>query len=298
VAGRTWTLHYTSRPAFDDFARGRLVPLLLLVPLATSMLLAGISWLQVRARRTAEALARAGAHNAQLVEELQDTARRKDEFLAMLGHELRNPLAPIVSAVNALQHGVPAARTQQLHAVIARQARQLTRLVDDLLEASRISTGRLALQPQPMLLADAVASAVEALQPQLLRRRQAVRVLHEGTPTPLRGDPARLSQVVANLLHNASKFSPEGSEIVLRVDERPHEAQLQVSDRGEGIAPALLPHLFDLFVQGSPRDGHGGLGIGLALVRQVVALHGGKVQAASGGPGRGATFTVTLPRSA
>lgn len=297
LAGRTWTLRFASRPLFDDFARARLVPLLVLVPLAASALLAGISLLQVRARRTAEALARAGAHNAQLVDELQDTARRKDEFLAMLGHELRNPLAPIVSAVDVLQHGVPPARMAQLHAVIARQSRQLTRLVDDLLEASRISTGRLALQPQAMHIGDAVTSAVEALQPLLGRRRQSLRLEHHGTPAPMRGDPARLSQVLINLLHNASKFSPEGAEIVLRVDERPHEVQLQVSDTGRGIDPALMPRLFDLFVQGAAQDGHGGLGIGLALVRQVVALHGGKVHAASAGPGRGASFTVTLPRS-
>lgn len=297
VAGRTWLLRFASRPRFDNFARARLMPLLLLVPLAASALLAGISLLQVRQRRTAEALARAGANNARLVEELQDTARRKDEFLAMLGHELRNPLAPIVSAVDALQRGLPPARAAQLHAVLGRQARQLTRLVDDLLEASRISTGRLALQPQPMRIGDAAASAVEALQPRLERRRQRLRLEHRGAPAALLGDPARLSQVVANLLHNASKFSPDGAEIVLRIDEHPHEVQLQVSDPGEGIAPGLLPRLFDLFVQGAPQDGHGGLGIGLALVRQVVALHGGKVQAASDGPGHGATFTVTLPRS-
>jgi signal transduction histidine kinase len=185
----------------------------------------------------------------------------------------------------------------QLHAVLARQSRQLTRLVDDLLEASRISTGRLALQPQPMHIGDAVTGAVEALQPQLDRRRQTLRLAHHGTPAPLLGDPARLSQVVANLVHNASKFSPDGAEIALRVDEHAHEVRLQVCDPGEGIAPKLMPHLFDLFVQGSTRDGHGGLGIGLALVRQVVALHGGKVHAASDGPGRGATFTVTLPRT-
>jgi signal transduction histidine kinase len=298
VAGRTWMLRFVSLPRFDDFARSRLTPLLLLVPLATSALLAGISLLQVRARRTAEQLARAGAHNARLVGELQETARRKDEFLAMLGHELRNPLAPIVSAIGVLQRGVGPARVAQLQAVIARQARQLTRLVDDLLEAPRISTGRLALQPQPMLFGDAVASAVEALQPTLQQRRQTLRQEQHGTPAPLLGDPARLAQVVTNLLHNASKFSPDGAELHLRVDEHPHEVQLRVSDPGQGIAPGLMPHLFDLFVQGSPQDGHGGLGIGLALVRQVVALHGGKVQAESAGPGCGATFTVTLPRGA
>jgi signal transduction histidine kinase len=267
------------------------------VPLAASALLAGISLLQVRARRSAEALARAGAHNARLVGELQENARHKDEFLAMLGHELRNPLAPIVSAVGVLQRGVPEARVAALHEVIARQARQLTRLVNDLLEASRISTGRLALQPQPMQLGDAVASAVEALQPMLQRRGQQVQVQVDGTPAPLLGDPVRLAQVVSNLLHNASKFSPDGATIGVQLHERPHEVRLQVSDSGEGIDAALMPRLFDLFVQGSPQDGHGGLGIGLALVRQVVTLHGGTVHAASAGRGQGATFTVTLPRS-
>jgi signal transduction histidine kinase len=297
VAGREWLVRFESRPEFDALSPSRFTPLLLAAALLASGLLAGISWLQVRARRAAELLADAALRNASLYDELALAARRKDEFLAMLGHELRNPLAPIVSSAAALQRGVAPERAQRLHEIIARQARQLTHLVNDLLEASRITTGRIAIKPVPTSAEEAVRNACEALQPVLQQRGQALQVEREGQPAPLQGDPARIAQVLVNLLHNASKFSPEGGTIVLRVEERPDEVAFEVSDRGVGLSSEALAEVFELFVQaGEPDARHGGLGIGLALVRRVVELHGGSVRAHSDGAGAGATFTVTLPR--
>jgi signal transduction histidine kinase len=297
VAGREWLVRFESRPEFDALSPSRFAPLLLAAALLASVLLAGISLLQVRARRAAELLAEVALRNASLYDELALAARRKDEFLAMLGHELRNPLAPIVSSVAVLQRGVPPERAQRLHEIIARQARQLTHLVNDLLEASRITTGRIAIKPVSTTAEEAVRNATEALQPVLQQHGQHLQVERQGTPAPLQGDPARIAQVLVNLLHNASKFSPDGATIVLRVDERPHEVVFEVVDPGVGLSPEALSQVFELFVQaGGPDDRHGGLGIGLALVRRVVELHGGTVTARSDGLGRGAAFTVTLPR--
>jgi two-component system CheB/CheR fusion protein len=232
--------------------------------------------------------------------ELREAARRKDEFLAMLSHELRNPLAPIATSVNALRRGVSGERAETLHRIIERQARHLTHLVDDLLDATRIATGRIVLRPEPMWLADAVRAALDTLAPQLAERGQEVRVHSAGTPQPLVADPTRLTQILVNLLHNASKFSEPGAPIELHTDEQSDAVVIQVIDQGAGIEPAALPRLFDLFVQGSDTldRSQGGLGIGLALVKGLAALHGGTVEAASAGRGRGASFTVRLPRSA
>jgi len=300
VAGRPWLLRYASRPEFELLSRLRFAGLLFGVPLASSLLLAGISWLQVRARRAALELAHAGLRNARLVDELREQDQRKNEFLAMLGHELRNPLAPIVTSVHALKKGVGTERAVRLHDIIERQARQLTHLVNDLLEASRISTGRIHIKPQTMWLDDALRSASEAMHPELQQRQQTLHVHRSGQAQPLQVDPTRLAQVLANLLHNASKFSPDGAAIELRVDEQDDSVTLQVIDPGRGIAPQALGRLFDLFVQADrPQDlQHGGLGIGLALVQRIVELHGGRVQAHSAGLGEGATFTVWLPRAA
>ncbi len=298
VAGRPWRVQFFSGPSFNRLSDRRLIPLLVLVSVGSSLLLAGITALQVHARRSAEQLAVAAVHNARLFDELREATRRKDEFLAMLGHELRNPLAPVVTAVNALKRGLPPERAQRLYEVIERQSRQLTHLVNDLLEASRISTGRIVLQPTAMWMDAAVRSACEAVQPELHRRAQVLDTERRGTAAPLRADPTRLAQVIANLLHNASKFSPQGATIRLMVDEEPDHVLLQVVDRGRGIATDALPRLFELFEQAGERgpDLQGGLGIGLALVKRLVELHGGWVRADSEGPGRGAVFTVWLPR--
>jgi len=231
---------------------------------------------------------------------LREQSRRKDEFLAMLGHELRNPLAPVVTAASALKRGVAPERAQRLYDVIERQSLQLTHLVNDLLDASRLTTGRIQIRPREVWAADVVRSAVEALEPELQRRGQQLELQHHGEARALQADPARLSQVLVNLLHNASKFSPDGGRIELHVNEQPQQLVVQVRDQGCGMAPELLTQVFGLFVQG-PESAHrtrGGLGIGLALVQRLAQMHGGDVQAHSDGPGRGAVFTLRLPRDA
>jgi signal transduction histidine kinase len=296
VAGREWLVRFSSRPEFDARSPLRFAPLLLFAAIGVSGLLAGISLLQVRAREAAETLAEAALRNAHLYEELAEAGRRKDEFLAMLGHELRNPLAPIVSGVAALQRGVAPERATRLHEVIARQAAQLTRLVNDLLEASRITTGRIAIQRATMQADESVQRAVEAMQPQLQQRGQTLTIERRGTPAPLHGDAARIAQVLVNLLHNASKFSADGATLTLRIDEQPEGVSFDVIDPGIGLAPHALSRVFELFVQGAGDDGHGGLGVGLALVRRLVELHGGRVSAHSDGLGQGTHFMVWLPR--
>lgn len=298
VPGRQWLVRFASRSDFDTLSPKRLAPGLALLSIATSLLLGGITLLQVRARRGAEQLAEAAQRNAALYDELATAARRKDEFLAMLGHELRNPLAPIVTAVDALQRGVPSDRAGRLYQIIGRQAQHLTHLVNDLLDAARITTGRITVRPVPMLVDEALHNAVEAMQPRLNERGQQLHVQHSGLPAPLVADPTRLTQVLINLLHNASKFSPNGASIDLQVDEQPEAVVFTVRDRGVGIEPAALSKVFELFAQAGERDpSHGGLGIGLALVKRLVELHGGTVTASSAGLGQGAEFTVRLPRA-
>jgi signal transduction histidine kinase len=303
VAGQTWRVLFTNRPDFEGLSPRRLAPLAFAAALVTSLLLAGLSWVQARRRHAALALAEAGLRNTRLYEELAEQARRKDEFLAMLGHELRNPLAPIVTAVDALQRGVPPDRAARLYGIIGRQARQLTHLVNDLLEASRISTGRIAIRRETMQIEAAVHNAVEAIQPLLQQRGQQLQIERRGTPAPLQGDATRLAQVLVNLLHNASKFSPGRATLTLTVDEQPEGVRLTVRDPGEGMDPQAVERMFELFAQerrhpaeASQHDRHGGLGIGLALVRRLVELHGGWVRAESAGPGQGSAFTVWLPR--
>ncbi|MEW6704864.1 MAG: CHASE domain-containing protein [Pseudomonadota bacterium] len=298
VAGRSWRVEFSSRPEFEALSSRRFAPWAFAASLAASLLLAGITSLQVRRRHAAQQLARAGARNIALVQQLRLNARRKDEFLAMLGHELRNPLAPIVSSVGALKRGVATDRAQRLYEIIERQARQLTHLVNDLLEAGRITTGRIMIRPRSMVIDEAVRNATEALQVELQRRGQRLQIQHRGTPAPLQADPIRLAQVLGNLLHNASKFSPHGATLELHIDERPDHLVLQVADPGRGMSPETQEQVFELFMQGDrPEDmTHGGLGIGLALVKHLVELHGGQVTAHSEGRGRGSVFTVTLPR--
>lgn len=232
---------------------------------------------------------------------LIDADRRRNEFLAMLGHELRNPLAPITNAVHLLEliAGHPD-RAQNAVQIIRRQTSHMARLVDDLLEVSRVTQGRIELRKARMPIAAAVQSAVESIRPLVREREQTLDV--DVTPrVEIIADQARLTQVVANLLNNASKYTQRGGRIVVRAaisadDDR--WAQIDVMDNGPGIDAELLPRIFDLFSQGSTTldRSRGGLGLGLALVRQLVELHGGTVRAASDGPGRGARFTVCLPR--
>lgn len=234
------------------------------------------------------------------LETLRDADRRKDEFLAMLAHELRNPLAPLVNAHEVLSRSATFTEPQRTALAIARrQASQLGRLVDDLLEVSRITRGMIALRLEPMGLGSAVYESAEAVAPAIEARRQSLVVKVPSRPLRIVADAARIAQVLENLLNNASKFTPEGGTIRVEVESCGEEVELRVVDTGVGIAPGQLGAIFDLFAQAHPTPdrAQGGLGIGLALVRRLVALHGGWVGAASAGPGQGATFTVRLPRS-
>ncbi len=228
-------------------------------------------------------------------ERLADADRRKDEFLAMLAHELRNPLAPLSNALHLLASNHPD-RTRFV-AMAGRQVTQLVRLVDDLLDVSRITRGRITLHREPVVLADAVARALEMVRTDVDGRAQALTVSLPAVPIRLLADPARLAQVVANLVGNASKYTPPGGSIWLTAERVDAEVVLRVRDTGAGITPALLPHVFDLFVQGDASLARtaGGLGIGLTIVHRLVAMHGGRVEARSEGAGRGSEFTVTLP---
>ncbi|MCW5804463.1 MAG: PAS domain S-box protein [Deltaproteobacteria bacterium] len=222
--------------------------------------------------------------------------RTKDEFLAMLGHELRNPLAPIVSALQLLKlRGDP--KSVREVQIIDRQVRQMTRLVDDLLDVSRISRGKLDLTIEPIDLREPLAQAAEIAIPQFESKSQRFEVEVPPRELHVSGDDSRLVQVFANLLNNASRYTPEGGRIVMTVRATGREVVVEVRDDGIGIPPALLPRMFELFVQGD-RDvarTEGGLGIGLTLVRSFVELHGGSVSAHSDGPGHGSRFWVRLP---
>ena len=241
------------------------------------------------------ALAEAMAESERLNLDLNLSSRTKDEFLAMLGHELRNPLAPIVTALKLMK--LRDTDTVHEQAVIQRQVDHLVRLVDDLLDVSRIASGKVELRKETVPLAEVLNKAVEMASP-LLEQKQH-RLLVDVAAVRWHGDPARLAQVVSNLLSNAARYTPAGGHVTLATRIKGAAVQIQVTDDGNGIAPSLLPQIFDLFVQGDRQldRAKGGLGIGLALVRNLVQMHGGEVSAYSAGEGRGSTFTITLPDS-
>jgi PAS domain S-box-containing protein len=254
--------------------------------------------------RLAEDLARRAAtaiENARLYADLRAADARKDEFLALLGHELRNPLAPIKNAVRLLElKGDDPVVAGRARVMIDRQATQLTHLVDELLDASRVARGKVRLWVEPLDLAALVRTAVEDHRHEAESAGLAVELAAPPGPVPVRGDAARLTQVVTNLWGNATKFTPKGGRIAVRLDVEGGDAALSVSDTGVGIAPADLPTLFQAFrqVDADPARSKGGLGLGLAVVKGLVELHGGRVEAASAGAGRGATFTIRLPLDA
>ena len=233
------------------------------------------------------------------VEELASANHRKDEFLAMLGHELRNPLAAIHNGIHLLsQQTESSPAPQKIKAMIERQIRRMTQLVDDLLDVSRITHGRLRLQRERMDLRDVVNNAIQTLESNIRQRDHRLTTVLPDAPVWLQADPWRLEQVFVNLLANASKYTNTGGELAVSVHVRDGQAVVRVSDSGVGIAPEVLPHLFDLFRQAdeaAPRS-QSGLGIGLALVRNLVEAHGGTVLGASAGLGQGSEFTVCLPR--
>ncbi|MDO9049015.1 MAG: PAS domain S-box protein [Methylobacter sp.] len=231
-------------------------------------------------------------------EALRLADRRKDEFLAMLAHELRNPLAPIRNAVQFLKmQEVTDPRLTWSYGVIDRQVTHMAQLLDELLDMSRIMQGKIRLKIEHLELTDIVNNAVETSRPLIDARRQELIISQTTPPQRLVGDRVRLAQVLSNLLNNAAKYTNEGGKIMLNVMREGSDAVIEVKDTGIGIAPDILPHIFDLFSQADHTLAHsqGGLGIGLALVRQLVEIHGGTVVAASGGIGQGSSFTVRLP---
>ena len=233
--------------------------------------------------------------------ELSEANRQKDVFIAMLAHELRNPLAPILSAAQliAMRAGndEPLARAA---AIITRQGLQLTRLVDDLLDASRIHSAKLTLQVAPADLRDVIASALETSAPMIEQSAANFQLTLPPQPIPVDVDSTRIAQCVSNLLHNAFKFSANQGDIHLHISTGADGmARIRVTDTGRGISPDMLPRLFDMFTQEgrSGNDGNSGLGIGLALTRDLVLRHGGTLTAHSDGHGRGASFEIALPLS-
>ncbi len=239
--------------------------------------------------------------NARLVHALREADRAKDVFMATLAHELRNPLAPIWNGLSIIQR-VPddRARVEQVGAMIERQVGQLSRLVDDLLDASRIATGKLELKKEPTSLVQVIAQAVEMSRPHIEAAHHQLVLSFTRESTDVMADPGRLAQVFANLLNNAAKYTRHGGRIEVCVESHPTQLVVRVKDNGAGIEPEMLRRVFGLFTQAPQQDEHrkGGLGIGLSLVDGLVRLHGGHVEARSEGLGRGSEFIVHLPRLA
>jgi PAS domain S-box-containing protein len=233
-----------------------------------------------------------------LTDELRQASEKKDEFLAMLAHELRNPLAPVKAATDLLKiAGANPQRQAQATAIIDRQVRHMTELIDDLLDVSRVTRGLVELELHPVDLNLVVANAVEQTRPIVEARGHVLHVRHTDGVALVSGDQTRLVQVVTNLLSNAAKYTPQGGAIEVGVAAAGTEARITVRDNGSGIEAGLLPHVFDVFTQGvrTPDRSQGGLGLGLALVKSLVGLHHGSVHAHSDGPGKGSTFEVVLP---
>jgi PAS domain S-box-containing protein len=232
---------------------------------------------------------------------LHEDDRKKDEFLATLGHELRNLLAPIRNALQIMRLNGDSSRTLgQIHEMMERQVRHMGRLVDDLMELSRVTQGKVELRKERISLATVVNNAVETSRPLLTSAGHELTVDLPAEPLEVLVDPTRLAQVIVNLLNNAAKYTEPGGHIWLTAERQGQQAVVRVRDSGVGIAGDMLPHLFEMFtqVERSLRRSQGGLGIGLALVRRFVEMHGGSVQVHSDGPGRGSEFTVRLPLAA
>ena len=231
-------------------------------------------------------------------EELQQADQRKDEFLAMMSHELRNPLAPIHTAVEVIRRvAAPNPKVSWALDIANRQLQQMTRLIEELLDVTRISQGKITLKRESMDLNKVIAHSVETIQPAIKSRHQTLSVNIPERPAWLHGDAARLTQVIANLLHNASKYSPEGTHISLTSTIEDREVVVTVCDQGIGIDDELLPRIFDLFAQGKRGldRSQGGLGVGLTLARRLTEMHGGRIEAISFGKDKGSEFRVRLP---
>jgi PAS domain S-box-containing protein len=237
----------------------------------------------------------------QIEDELRAANRQKDQFLAMLAHELRNPLAPIMTAAQLLKVGSLDARSiANASEIIVRQASHMTDLVNDLLDVSRVTRGLVTLEKEELDLNVIVSAAVEQVRPLIDARRHSLTLQLSGRSAHVIGDRTRLVQVISNILNNAAKYTAPGGRLTLSVTVDEQNVHVAVRDNGVGIAPDILPYIFDLFTQAerTPDRSQGGLGIGLALVKSLVALHGGTVHAASPGLGQGSEFCIVLPRLA
>jgi CheY-like chemotaxis protein len=235
--------------------------------------------------------------NAQLYKDVETADRQKNEFLSMLAHELRNPLAPIRNAVAVLRHQADAESVHWAEDIIDRQVSNLVRMVEDLLDVSRITQGKIRLELERLSIAEAVASAVETSRPLIDSRRHHLQVRVPQEPVWITGDQARLAQVLGNLLNNAAKYTPDGGTIWITALREGENAVFRVRDTGIGIPGEMLARVFDLFAQvdNSLDRAQGGLGIGLTLVRRLVELHNGTVEVASAGPNQGSEFTIRIP---
>ena len=257
-------------------------------------------WRQEDISLAVEVSGRAGValDNALLVRDIQENDQRRNEFLAMLSHELRNPLAPVRNAVRVLQKSkIEHPTLDWALGVVDRQVTHMTRLVDDLLDVARITRGKIQLRWERVEVSEVVATAVETSRPLIESQGHSLSVSLPDTSVLIRGDKARLSQVLSNLLNNAAKYTPDGGRIALLVEQCEGDVVFRVRDTGTGIAPEMLSKVFDLFTQADCAidRAQGGLGIGLTLVRRLVEMHEGTVQAYSEGPGLGSEFTVRLP---
>lgn len=251
-----------------------------------------VAWRDIAERKRAEEALR------EANEQLQEADRRKDEFLAMLAHELRNPLSPVRIAVEIMRLAAPKDPVlMRQREVIERQVSHMARLLDDLLDVSRITRGKIELKMQPLQLTDVLLHAVETATPLIEARQHLLSVSQPPGPLCVEGDPHRLAQAIGNLLVNAAKFTEERGHIWLSSAHEGDEVVIRVQDTGAGIAPDMLPRVFDLFTQADRTLGRskGGLGIGLTMVKNLVEMHGGKVEARSEGLGRGSEFVIRLP---
>ncbi len=294
-AGETLPADFRFVLAIPLRARGRVLGVLALALGASgrSYGAADLTLAEDLASRAASAL-----ENARLYRDIQEQDHRKNEFLAMLAHELRNPLAPIRNAVQLLRQGnEDNAGIQWGYDVIDRQVQQMVRLVDDLLDVSRITRGKVQLKTEPIDVTAAVSTAIETSRPLIDERQHELSVTLPPFPLWVAADSARLAQILANLLNNAAKYTPEGGRIDFTMEREENAAVFRIRDTGIGIAAEMLPRVFDLFTQidCSLDRAEGGLGIGLTLVHRLVEMHGGTVQAFSDGLGRGSEFVVRLP---
>ncbi len=256
-----------------------------------------VSEVTVHDKRLFTVIARDISERQRSEAELREASRRKDEFLGMLAHELRNPLAAIMNAGEVLDRSLEDPRALKLTTVVKRQTRALARMVDDLLDVSRVTLGKIRLSKEPLVLGQVVARAADLARDNISNRGQRFDVRIDPDLVWVEADATRLEQVLSNLLNNAAKFTPAGGRITLSAGREGNEAVIRVQDTGVGMEKGFLPKVFELFVQAdaSLDRSQSGLGIGLALVRQVVTLHGGEVTAFSQGPGTGSEFVVRLP---